>query len=261
MTWYVIWIYQNKQLRSEPLGSMKNRYFIAKQRFRISEKETNISSLSFKEEKQLIYCDNVPGLFGQLGISSYNPEEWRLFMNSSKRNLKCVLLHNGNGYGAVPISHSTVVLKEQQQDIRTVMNLLKYHEHYWIICVDLKMVSLLLGQQKGYTEYSCFLCMWDSRDGERHWIQKEWPKRDTLERGMPNVIHNPIVSRDKIIFPPLHIKLGLMKQFVKALSVDGECFEHLICTFPAYHTKKSKLEYLMDLRYEPLCVIKVLLKL
>ena len=29
----------------------------------------------FKEEKQLIYCDNVPGLFGQLGISSYNPEE------------------------------------------------------------------------------------------------------------------------------------------------------------------------------------------
>ena len=105
-------------------------------------------------------------------------------MNSSKRSLKCVLLHNGNGYGAVPISHSTV-LKEQQQDIRTVMNLLKYHERYWIICVNLKMVSLLLGQQKGCTKYSCFLCMWDSRDRERHWIQKEWPKRDTLERGMP----------------------------------------------------------------------------
>ena len=48
---------------------------------------------------------------------------------------------------------------------------------------------------------------------------------------MPNVIHNPIVSTDKTIFPPLHIKLGLMTQFVKALSVDGECFQHLICTF------------------------------
>ena len=52
----------------------------------------------FTEEKQLIYCDNVPELFGQLGFSSYNPEEWRLFMDSSKRSLKCVLLHNGTSY-------------------------------------------------------------------------------------------------------------------------------------------------------------------
>ena len=58
--------------------------------------------------------------------------------------------------------------------------------------------------------------------------------------GMPNVIHNPIVSRDKIIFPPLHIKLGLMKQFVKALSVDGESFQHLICTFPGFSFEKIK---------------------
>ena len=56
------------------------------------------------------------------------------------------------------------------------------------------MVSLLLVQQKGYTKYPCFLCRWDSRDRESHWIQKEWSKRDTLERGMPNVIHNSIVS-------------------------------------------------------------------
>ena len=82
--------------------------------------------------------------------------------------------------------------------------------------------------------------MWDSRDRERHWIQKNWPKRDTLERGMPNVIHNPIVSRNKIIFSPLHIKLGLMKQFVKALSVDSECFQHLICTFPGLSYEKIK---------------------
>ena len=48
---------------------------------------------------------------------------------------------------------------------------------------------------------------------------------------MPNIIHNPIVSRDTIIFPPFHIKLGLMKQFVKALSVDDECIQHLLCTY------------------------------
>ena len=82
----------------------------------------------FKKEKQLVYCDNVPGLFGELGFLSYNPEEWRLFLDSSKRSLKRVLLFNGNRYGAVLDGHSTV-LKEQQDDIRTVMDLLKYHEH------------------------------------------------------------------------------------------------------------------------------------
>ena len=49
-----------------------------------------------------------------------------------------MLLRNGNRCGAVPVGHFTV-LKEQQDDIKTVMDLLKYHEHGWIICVDLKM--------------------------------------------------------------------------------------------------------------------------
>ena len=202
-------------------------------------KRDELSLPYFKDEKQLVYCDNVSGPLGELGISSYNLEEWRLFLDSSKRSLKCVLLHNGNKYGTVPIGHS-IVLKEQQDDIRTVTDLLKYHQHGWIICVDLKLVTFLLGQQKGYTKFPCFLCMWDSRDRENHWTQKEWPKRDTVKAGMPNVIHESIVSRDKIIFPPLHIKLGLMKQFVKALHLDGECFQHILRTFPRLSSEKIK---------------------
>ena len=58
------------------------------------------------------------------------------FLDSPKRSLRCVFLQNENRYGAVPVGHSTV-LKEQQDDIKTVMNLLKYHEHGRIICVDL----------------------------------------------------------------------------------------------------------------------------
>ncbi|KAI6651376.1 hypothetical protein LOD99_5343 [Oopsacas minuta] len=95
------------------------------------------------------------------------------------------------------------------------------------------MVSFLLGQQKGYTKFPCYLCMWDSRAREKHWTQKEWPLCETFQAGMPNVTHNPIVSRDKIVFPPLHIKLGLMKQFVKGLNPDNEAFLHLVYTFPA----------------------------
>jgi len=43
--------------------------------------------------------------------------------------------------------------------IKEVIDLLNYHEHKWILCVDLKMVSVLLGQQRGFTNYPCHLCM------------------------------------------------------------------------------------------------------
>ena len=193
----------------------------------------------FSEDRQFVYCHDIPGLLKELGVPYYSPAEWRLFLDSSKRSLKCVLLHNGNVYGAVPVGHS-VHLREDYDDMRMVMDLLKYHEHSWIICVDLKIVNFLLGQQKGFTKFPCFLCMWDSRARDRHWVQKDWPMRDTLEAGMPNIIKDPIVSRDKIIFPPLHIKLGLMKQFVKALETEGECFQHIITAIPGLSFEKIK---------------------
>ena len=43
--------------------------------------------------------------------------------------------------------------------------------------------------------------------------------------GGQNVINEPLVAQDRIILPPLHIKLGLMKQFVKTLNKDGLCTE------------------------------------
>ena len=39
--------------------------------------------------------------------------------------------------------------------------------------------------------------------------------------GEANVINEPLVAREKIIIVPLHIKLSLMKQFVKTLPVTG----------------------------------------
>ena len=41
-----------------------------------------------------------------------------------------------------------------------------------------------------------------------------------------NIINEPLVPRHKIIIPALHIKLGLMKQFMKALTVEGCCFNY-----------------------------------
>ena len=56
----------------------------------------------FSEVNLFVYCHDISGLLLQLGISVYNPTEWRFFIESSKRSLKCVLLHNGNIFGSVP---------------------------------------------------------------------------------------------------------------------------------------------------------------
>ena len=85
-------------------------------------------------------------------------------------------------------------------------------QHKWFICADLKMVNFLLGQQSGFTKYPYFLFIWDSRDHAQHYTKKDWPLREELvpckER---KVINDPLVDRDWILFPPLHIMLGLIK--------------------------------------------------
>ena len=63
---------------------------------------------------------------------------------------------------------------------------------------------------------------------------------ETLKTGMPNIVNDPIVSREKIISSLLHIKLGLMKQFAKALNTDGECFQHIFSVLPGLSFEKIK---------------------
>ena len=41
------------------------------------------------------------------------------------------------------------------------------------------------------------------------------------------VIAEAMVDRDKIFLPPLHIKLGYMKQFVMVLIKDRGCFAYI----------------------------------
>ena len=90
------------------------------------------------------------------------------------------------------------------------------------------MVEFLLGLQCGYTKFPCFICFWDSRARALHWIRQDWPVRE-LVPGEKNVQAHPLVERSRIIVPPLHIKLGIMKQFIKTLNKDGDCFKY-ICT-------------------------------
>ena len=64
--------------------------------------------------------------------------------------------------------------------------------------------------------------------------------RSELIPGSLNVLAPPLVERSEILFPPLHIKLGITKQFVKALEKDGDCFKYIFMKFPGLAIEKLK---------------------
>ncbi|GBP06878.1 hypothetical protein EVAR_99750_1 [Eumeta japonica] len=107
------------------------------------------------------------------------------------------------------------------------------------ILKELKL-NILLGQQSGYTKFPCFICLWDSRAEQEHWVRRNWPLRENMEPGKQNIVQNSLVARDKIILPPLHIKLGIMKQFVKSLDKNGNCFSYICEKFPQLTMEKFK---------------------
>ena len=226
--------------KAELLGSRLQQWNLLQHDVRISVFRSRHSQFEpyFSKAEQVVYCHNVDGLMDKLKIQ-YANEEWRLFIDSSKTSLKAVLLHNGNTLPSVPIAYAAG-LKETYDNIKLVLVKIKYEEHQWQICGDLKVVALILGLQLGYTKFCCFLCEWDSRARADHYIKREWPKRQSLEPGVKNVIHAALVERSKILLPPLHIKLGLMKNFVKALDRDGAAFKYLISKFPRLSLDKIK---------------------
>ena len=135
-----------------------------------SEKDmTKLCNFSQKI-RDLAFCNNVKDVLMSLGIKVYAPEGWRLFIYRSKISLKCVLLHNGNVYDSIPIAHSTT-LKEKYEEMKIVLEKFSYNTHKWVICVDLKMVNFLLGQQSGYTKFPCFLRLLDSGDRAKHYTK------------------------------------------------------------------------------------------
>ena len=63
----------------------------------------------------------MAGLLVAMGIPQYDPNEWRLFIDS---------------FGAIPIGHF-VCLKKKHEHIKVVLDLLKYDDHnvyyVWIL--------------------------------------------------------------------------------------------------------------------------------
>ena len=118
----------------------------------------------------VVFCNDVCSVMEFFG-HEYNPDQWRLFIYSSKVSLKFVLLHNGNRFPSTPLAHAAN-MKESYETIKLLLGKIKYDEFKWKLCGDLKVAAPLPGMQLGYTKYCCFLRDWDRRDKKNHYVNK-----------------------------------------------------------------------------------------
>ena len=121
--------------------------------------------------------------------------------------------------------------------------------------------------QTGFTTYCCFFCLRDSRAVSQHYKQKDWGSRSTFVSSEHSLKENPLVDMNKVLLPPLPIKLGLVKNFMQALRRNGAAFQHLSTVFPGLSAAKLKegifvgpqiREVLKDTDFEELLNLKEL---
>ena len=194
-------------------------------------------SVYFDVIEDLCYCKDVEGLFCAVGID-HDPTQWQLFIDSSTKSLKAVLLHNGNIYPSIPLAYSLQM--KEYENVKQLLIKINYAQFKWYVCGDFKMLEFLLGLQGRYTKHSCFLCLWNIRAEGEHYEKIHWLTLEELTPGMYNVIREPFISWEKVLLSPLHIKLGLVKQFVKALDFEGEVFQEIHSMFSRLSEAKIK---------------------
>ena len=71
-----------------------------------------------------------------------------------------------------------------------------------------------------------FLCLWNCRDDSNHFTVQELLPRVEHVVGRYSMLHIPLVDPKTVYLHPLHVKLGLMKNFAKAMDVNGNGFPY-----------------------------------
>lgn len=236
------------QKKSEELASfLKGNNLLAKgtkvTAYRKRQKELQ-KFFNVNDAKNFAYCNDIENLMETIGLT-YKKDDWRLFIDSSLISLKVVLLHKTNRMPSVPIAYSTDT-SENFDNLKDILEVVKYNEHQWRICCDLKIVSLITGlTASGRPKYPCFLCDWDSRYGEgikgrNQYKQHNWNSRIGRKWPKDNRLHESLVPEMKILLPLLHIKLGTVKNFLKCIAKRPAVFNRLKDIFPRLSNAKIR---------------------
>ena len=98
----------------------------------------------------------MEGLFSAVGIN-HNPTQWRLFIDSSTKNLKAVLLHNCNIYSSILLAYS-LQMKEDYENVKQLLIKINYAQFKWYVCGDFKMLGILLGLRRVDAQNTLAFC-------------------------------------------------------------------------------------------------------
>ena len=192
---------------------------------------------SFDTLTGMAFCNDINGLLKVLNFDGDVKNDWWLFIDGSLASLKGVLIHKSIDYPAVPVAYCRDN-HESYDSIKSLLNSIHYSDYNWEVGGDLKIIAIITGLQPGYTKHNCFLCLWDSRAKDQHYAVDEWPPREENIIGAKNIKYEELVSKSKILLPPLHITLGIVKNFIKSLSGNEVACRILHDLFPKLSSAK-----------------------
>ena len=78
----------------------------------------------FSQKDGVVFCNDVCSVMEILS-HEFNPDQWRLLIDSSKVSLRMVLLHNGNRFPSVPLAHAAN-MKESYENMKLLLGKIKY---------------------------------------------------------------------------------------------------------------------------------------
>ena len=91
-----------------------------------------------------------------------------------------------------------------------------------------------------YMKFCYLLSEWNSRAKKSNYKKRDWPSWQSLEVGTKNAQHLLLVECSNILLPSVHIKLGLIKNFVKVMDQRGSTIRYLTEKFPRVSAAKTK---------------------
>ena len=85
-------------------------------------------STFYAKEDSLCFCTDINGLFHKLGFEHLT-DDWRLFIDFSKRCLKATLLHNGNVKPSILVV-LVVGMKEMNESMTVILKSIKLQQTF-----------------------------------------------------------------------------------------------------------------------------------
>lgn len=146
--------------------------------------------------------------------------------DSSSRNVKAELLHNGNMYP----SFSWLIRYRLNSSFQIMLDAVKYDEY---CCQRIHNGGVPDGFSRRFCHDSVlFLPLWQPRNCRilRQWID--------FNVGWNNVKWKPLLDNRDVLFPSLH--LNLRKQFITDLDKESGAFKYIQDFFPKLSEAKVK---------------------